>query len=65
MVMLYKQFHQGIGLVIGSITSVSILSYIMKDVYRIEKNKLKNNYEKEIKVLNNEIEKLKQERTKI
>lgn len=37
----------------------------MKDVYRIEKNKLKNNYEKEIKVLNNEIEKLKQERTKI
>lgn len=65
MVMLYKQFHQGIGLVIGSITSVSILSYIMKDVCRIEKNKLKNNYEKEIKVLNNEIEKLKQERTKI
>lgn len=31
----------------------------MKDVYRIEKNKLKNNYEKEIKVLKNEIEKLK------
>jgi hypothetical protein len=63
--MLYKQFHQGIGLVIGSMTSAAILSYIMKDVYRIEKNKLKNNYEKEIKVLKNEIEKLKQERTKI
>jgi hypothetical protein len=63
MMALYRQFRQGGAVAICAAMSTATLSYIILDCYKIEKKQITSNYEKKIKILNNEIEKLKLEKT--
>jgi len=58
---IYKKFGQGILVTGCSITSFITLGWLMTDVHRIELNKTRTDYEKQIKELNNEINNLKLE----
>ncbi len=62
MMALYKQFSQGASVAICATMSASTLGYMMLDSHKMEKKQIRIDYEKQIKVLNNEIEKLKLER---
>jgi hypothetical protein len=63
MMALYKQFSQGASVAICAAMSAGTLGYMMLDSHKMEKKQIRIDYEKQIKVLNNEIEKLKLERT--
>lgn len=45
--------------------SAVTLGYMMNDCYNIEKRQIKSTYEKQIKVLNEEIEQLKREKAEL
>jgi hypothetical protein len=63
MIALYRQFSQGISVAGCAIMSFVTLGYMVNDIHTNEKKQIKSTYEKQIKVLNEEIEKLKEERT--
>lgn len=60
---IYKQFGQGISVGGCAVMSILTLSYMANDIHTMEKKQIKSTYEKQIKVLNEEIDKLKEERT--
>lgn len=62
MLSVYKKFSQGISVAICAAMSAGTLGYMMLDSHKMEKKQIINDYEKQIKVLNDEIEKLKLER---
>jgi hypothetical protein len=55
----YRQFSQGISVAICASMSAGVLSYMILDTHKIEKKQIKNEYEKQIKILNEELNKLK------
>jgi hypothetical protein len=57
-----KQFSQGISVAVCASMSIMTLGYMVHDVHTIEKNQIKSVYEKQIKVLNEEIDRLKYEK---
>lgn len=59
---LYREFSQGISVAICATMSASTLGYMMLDSHKMEKKQLRNDYEKQIQSLNNEIIKLRVER---
>ncbi len=59
MLAVYKQFSQGISVAVCASMSIMTLGYMVHDVHTIEKNQIRATYENQIKVLNEEIEKLK------
>ncbi len=63
MLALYTKFSQGISVGLCGAISASTLGYMMFDVFKMEKKQIRNDYEKQIKVLNEEIEKLRLEKT--
>jgi len=64
MLTVYRQFSQGISVGLCALMSGATLTYMAQDVHTIEKKQIKSTYEKQIKVLNEEIYMLKQERYK-
>ena len=58
MLAIYKKFSQGISVAVCASMSAMTLGYMIYDAHNIEKNQIKLAYEQQIKVLNNEIEKL-------
>ncbi len=62
MLAVYRQFSQGISVGLCALMSGATLTYMVQDIHTIEKNQIKSTYEKQIKVLNEEIEVLKRER---
>ena len=56
MLTFYRQFSQGISVAACSLISFSTLGYMMDDINYLEKTKMKSTYEKQITVLNEEIE---------
>ena len=62
MLTVYRQFSQGISVGLCALMSGATLTYMVQDIHTIEKNQIKSTYEKQIKVLNEEIEVLKRER---
>ncbi len=65
MLAVYKQFSQGISVAVCASMSIMTLGYMVHDVHTIEKNQIRATYENQIKVLNEEIEKLKWATNKI
>jgi hypothetical protein len=65
MLAIYKQFSQGISVAICAAMSTGTLGYMMLDSHKMEKKQIRSDYEKQIKVLNEEIEKLKMENAEI
>jgi ABC-type phosphate transport system auxiliary subunit len=65
MIVFVKQFSQGISVAICAAMSAGTLGYMMCDVYKMEKKQIAMDYEKQIKVLNEEIEKLRLEKAKL
>lgn len=63
MIGIYRQFSQGLSVAGCAVMSAVTLGYMMNDCYNMEKRQIKSTYEKQIKVLNEEIEQLKYERT--
>jgi hypothetical protein len=55
---LYREFSQGISVAICAAMSASTLGYMMLDSHKIEKKQLRNDYEKQILSLNDEIKRL-------
>jgi hypothetical protein len=53
--MYLKQFSQGLYVATAAITSILTLGYMMDDIHKTEIKQLRNNYEEQIKLLNNEI----------
>lgn len=62
MLAIYRQFSQGILVATCAAISTVTLAYMVNDIYNIEKKQIKSTYEKQIKVLNEEIERLRYER---
>jgi hypothetical protein len=62
MIALYRQFSQGISVAGCAIMSFVTLGYMVNDIHTNEKKQIKSTYEKQIRVLNEEIDMLKQER---
>lgn len=59
---LYREFSQGISVAICAAMSASTLGYMMLDSHKMEKKQLQNDYEKQIRSLNDEIIKLRVEK---
>lgn len=55
---IYREFSQGISVAICAAMSASTLGYMMLDSHKIEKKQLRNDYEKQILSLNDEIKRL-------
>jgi hypothetical protein len=62
MLTVYRQFSQGISVGLCALMSGATLAYMVQDIHTIEKKQIKSTYEKQIKVLNEEIDVLKMER---
>jgi hypothetical protein len=62
MLAFYKQFGQGISVGLCALMSGCTLTYMVNDIHSMEKKQIRNDYEKQIKVLNEEIEKLRFDR---
>ncbi len=62
MLAVYKQFSQGILVATCASMSIMTLGYMIHDAHSIEKKQIKSMYERQIKSLNDEIEKLKYEK---
>jgi hypothetical protein len=60
--MLLRQCSQGIYVAGCAITSIATLGWMVADIHRMEKKQLQNDYEKTIKILNDEIKAQKIER---
>ncbi len=65
MLVFYKQFSQGISVAVCAAMSAGTLGYMMCDAHKMEKKQIRMDYEKQIKVLNGEIEKLRLEKAKL
>lgn len=65
MLAVYRQFSQGLSVAGCAAMSILTLGYMLDDSHKIEKRQIKSTYEKQIKVLNEEIESLKQERVQM
>ena len=62
MIVFYKQFSQGISVAICAAMSAGTLGYMMCDSHKMEMKQIRNDYEKQIKVLNEEIKNLRLEK---
>jgi hypothetical protein len=62
MLVFYKQFSQGISVAVCAAMSAATMGYMMCDAHKIEKKQIRNDYEKQIKVLNEEIKNLRLEK---
>ena len=62
MLAFYRQFSQGIAVAACSLMSFSTLGYMLNDIHYLEKKQMKSTYEKQITVLNEEINKMKFEK---
>ena len=60
--MFLRQFSQGILVAGCGIMSFTTLGWIVSDIHKMEKKQIRNEYEKTIKVLNDEISAQKPER---
>lgn len=65
MLALYRQFSQGILVAACCSMSCMTLGYMLNDSYKIEKRQIQNGYENQIRILNDEIKKLKIERKQL
>jgi len=63
--MFVRQFSQGILVAGCGIMSFTTLGWIVSDIHKMEKKQIRNDYEKTIKILNDEIEAQKPERATI
>jgi hypothetical protein len=62
MITVFRQFSQGISVGVCATMSTITLGYMASDIHRNEVKQIKSTYEKQIRVLNEEIDKLKRER---
>ena len=62
MLAFYREFSQGISVAICAAISASTLGYIMLDSKKLEQKQIRNDYERQIRELNNQIEKLRLEK---
>ncbi len=61
MLAVYRQFSQGISVALCAAMSGATLTYMVQDIHTMEKKQIKSTYEKQIRVLNEEIDILKKE----
>jgi hypothetical protein len=59
MIGFYRQFSQGIAVAVCAMATCTTLGYMINDLHELEKFQLKSRYEKQIKVLNEEINRAK------
>ncbi len=65
MLAVYRQFSQGISVALCAAMSGATLTYMVQDIHTMEKKQIKSTYEKQIKVLNEEIDVLKKEKAQM
>ena len=65
MLAVYRQFSQGISVALCAAMSGATLTYMVQDIHTMEKKQIKSTYEKQIRVLNEEIDVLKKERAQM
>jgi hypothetical protein len=65
MLMLYRKFSQGLSVAVCASMTIMTLGYMCNDAHKVEKRQLQANYENQITVLHDEINKLKLESSKI